>query len=193
MNSQVKILGGQISLWGSEDFIFSQYLGDFQSYKLLQHCNISCVLNGNTLRENSSSIFLEKTLGNIVELYESFIGKCPACLVLIKTKIEFNCNPNFIIVQPANQLHMIRYNDLHKEIIIDGRRFKLMCATVLENKDHFVAIFNINGSNFYVNAIGKQCEEMPLYNESIFYSRRLSKLVIPYTLAISTALYYLLW
>ena len=192
MGSNVKISGRKVSLWGSEDLKFNQYLSEFQSHKLLQVCNINCNLNGHSLREDSNLIFLVKKRQNNIEIYQSITGPCSNCHVLINTLIAFKNKTNFIIVQPANNINVLRFNDLPKEQTIDGKRFKLLCGTVREDENHFVAVFNFGIANYYVNAIGKQCELMPIYSEAFLHSRRLTKLQRPYSLAISSALYYLI-
>ena len=65
-------------------------------------------------------IFLVKKRQNTIEIYLSITGPCPNCKVLVNTLIAFKNNPNFIIVQPAINLNVIRLNYLPKEQTIDG-------------------------------------------------------------------------
>jgi hypothetical protein len=59
------------------------------------------------------------------------------------------------------------------------------------NNHHFVAIFHFQNKNYYVNAIGSRCTEMPPYDAQRLNSRRVPELEKIYKLQVSSALYYL--
>jgi hypothetical protein len=192
MNSNVLIVANQISLWGSENERFSHYLESLQSYKLIQLCSFDCNYNNYTLSEDSYSLFLTKNIANnAVELYSSYIGNCPLCALPIQTCIKFTTIPNFLILESANSRNIITYNDLDKVISIDNKMFRLICATFMVNNDHFIAIFDFQNKNYYVNAIGSRCIEMPPYDAQRLNSRRVPEIEKTYKLQVSSALYYL--
>jgi len=192
MNSNVQIVANQISLWGSENDRFSHYLEGLQSYKLIQRCSLDCNFNNFILSENSFTLFLTKNIiSNTVELYSSYTGNCPLCALPIQTCINFTAIPNFLILESANSRNIITYNELEKVILIDKKRFRLICATFMVNNNHLVAIFDFRNKNYFVNAIGSRCIEMPPYDAQRLNARRVPEIEKTYKLQVSSALYYL--
>ena len=95
-------------------------------------------------------------------------------------------------MESVNSSEIITYNDLDKVMVIDDKRFRLMCATVMINGNHFIAIIDFQNVNYYVNAKGRQCIEMPPFEAERLKSRRVSDVEKSYRLKISTVLYYLI-
>ena len=59
------------------------------------------------------------------------------------------------------------------------------------NNNHFVAIFDFQNKNYYVNAIGSRCIEMPPYDAQRLNARRVPEIEKTYKLQVSSALYFL--
>ena len=57
----------------------------------------------------------------------------------------------FICSSLRKSHNKINIGDIPLEIIIDGTEFQFLCATVFVNKNHFKAIFRLNGQNYLID------------------------------------------
>jgi hypothetical protein len=87
-----------------------------------------------------------------IEIYSTYTGACPnpLCSQSIETCIKFKTNPNFLIMESVNSSEIITYNDLEKVMVIDNKRFRLICATAMINGNDLIAIFDFQNVNYYV-------------------------------------------
>ncbi len=87
-------------------------------------------------------IFFKK-VDDILVLFYGYNDKCLLCGDMISTEVVFNYNPTFLFIEPANNIFI---NELPKTVEINGKIFKLLCATIHTElaRGHFVGIFNLN-------------------------------------------------
>ena len=194
MQNGQQIKDGRLNFFGSEHNQFLRFMADFQNHRLRQLCSESCNLNGAFLENNSNSFNLNKINERIV-LDSLWTGRCPKCSKEFDVEVIFDLNvPQFIFF--TTRFTNIFYSDLPKELVIDGKRFKLLCATILDNINyqipHFVSIFELNGNNFVVNGIGSQSEYLPPFNPEFLTKRKVENNIKYYKSHISTAMYYLI-
>jgi hypothetical protein len=65
---------------------------------------------------------------------------------------KFVSKPFCLFVQVCEKSNnKINIGDIPLEIIIDGTEFQFLCATIFVNKNHFKAIFRLNGQNYLID------------------------------------------
>jgi hypothetical protein len=170
MNYDISSLdNNNISLFGSEDMMFFQYITNYQEYRLIQKCREKCKRNNSIKRSRSKYIFLNKE-NNILTLFYGYTKKCVSCGEIISSDIVFTHDPTFLFIEPANQNALI--HELPKTIEINGKIFKLLCATIhTELADgHFVGIFNLNDEMLVVDDLNQSVKRLNEYQNN--YSKK---------------------
>jgi hypothetical protein len=148
-----------ISLFGSEDMMFIQYIRKYQEYRLIQKCRQKCKKNNTIYRWDANYIFFKKFQDNLM-LFYGYDKKCSSCGHMISSEVDFTYNPTFLFIEPANQNTFI--NELPKTVEINGKIFKLLCATIhTELADgHFVGIFNFNDEMLVVDDLTQSVKRL---------------------------------
>lgn len=75
MNYQIRSLDNDVSLFGSEDLIFLDYIAKYQENRSIQNCQLSCKKNKTILRSKSRYIYFQKVNDN-PELCFGYADKC---------------------------------------------------------------------------------------------------------------------
>ena len=180
-----------MDFFGSEYSKLIVHLRNFFIHNLMRNCTTGCQFDGFIdLNRQEHSIFLLKN-NNQLSIITEWRGKCSGCGAQFNTVPHFgSTQPNFLIIQtyPKN----ILFYETPDMLFINNRNFKLLCVTIYEeSREHFVSIFRINNSNFYVDGIGRIVEQLPLFDRAILNKRNIAGYSKYYRSFISTALYYI--
>jgi hypothetical protein len=159
-NENVK--NNTISLFGSEDNRFLQFLSEYQEHALIQSCNISCRENGKVIREDASKIFFKKSQ-NVIKLYSGYINYCKKCKKKITSQIRFKKNPSFIFIESMHS--NIRFYQIPIYLTIAKIKYRLLCATV-HKPGHFESIFNINEFLYLIDDLNQSTTYLTKLNSS---------------------------
>ena len=129
-----------IITWGTENEMFISCFLPFQEYTLKRKCTSSCERN-NTQKINQYLYFQSDINRNIVLFNDR---TCRLCDKSRSYEIIFNRHPLILIIETA--LHFsINIQDIPKQLIINNKKYCfLMMTTYLENRAHFVSLFEIN-------------------------------------------------
>jgi hypothetical protein len=148
-----------ISLFGSEDMMFFQYITNYQEYRLIQKCRQTCKKNNYIHRSKAKYIFFKK-VNNILELFFGYTDKCSSCGKMISSVAVFTHSPTFVFIEPSDENILI--NELPKTIEINGKIFKLLCATIhtMLGRGHFVGIFNFNDNMLVVDDLDQSVKQL---------------------------------
>jgi hypothetical protein len=150
-----------ISLFGSEQARFLDFVYFFQKHRIVQFCNSNCNLNGYIIREDSESIFFNK-INNQIILYSCFTEKCSNCNEEITTGIDFYLQNNFVFIESAN--NNIFISDLPKTIKIQNKTYRLLCCTV-HSVGHFIGIFHLNDIFYVIDDLKNYKDSLRELNE----------------------------
>ena len=189
MQSSIPIVSRQVDFWGSERGKFLKYIESFQKYELLQFCNINCVFNGAIITQ-TSIIYFEKIIN--VALSLPYTGLCPNCGARIKCEINFSLNvPNFIFIE--SQTYNIVFNELPKELLINNKRFRLLCGTgYLHHRNHYIGIIELNNNLYVIDGLrdGGIITYLPPSNR-VSNKRRIDSIMENHRTLMTMSLYYL--
>ena len=133
--------------------------------------------------------YLKKKKNNIVIFYSSYTGNCSQCRTAISTSIgPFFVNTNFIFIE---SYHEIFINELPKEITINEKRFRLLCATVYKSTiRHFVGLYLINDDFYIVDDLGQTTTLLEPLSNDYKSKRKRNQPQDYYNIATTTSLYY---
>ena len=185
---------GEISMFGSESEKFFQYLAEYQKHEFLKKCNPHCLENGQPLKHlnrqqrnrESNVLHFERDYNDIISLQQIMPDtvNCLSCSEQVSIDRRFINNPLFLFIYDDVSPTLI--NDLPKEITIDNKIYKLLCAHAYKaDSRHFVCFFEFDNTIYLVDDIGKKCELLPTTNTSI-RQREI------YNLPITSCFYYLI-
>jgi hypothetical protein len=180
----------QMDFFGGEDQRFIHYLQNFQTYTVTQLCVITCVNNNVALGNAQYILFFNKVNDQIILDY-NWTGRCPVCKTLFDVYPNFlNIDPQYLIIQPIRP--NIIFPELPNLLHIGGKNYQLLCATIYDDiRGHFVSLLTIGNIIFFVDGIGRKCEVMPPFNQSILRRRNITTIEKHYKMPINSTLYYL--
>jgi len=138
--------------------MFFQYITKYQEYRLIQKCRQKCKKNNSIQRSKATYIFFQK-VDDIIELFFGYTDKCVLCGKMISSEVAFTNNPTFLFFEPAYA--NIYINELPKTIEIQGKVFKLLCATIHTDlgRGHFVGVFNFNDNMLVVDDLDQSVKQ----------------------------------
>jgi hypothetical protein len=179
-----------MDFFGGEDQRFIQYLQNFQTFTVIQLCKTTCVYNNVALGNAQYILFFNKVNDQIILDY-NWTGHCPVCKTVFDVYPNFlNIDPLYLIIQPIRP--NIIFPDLPNLLHIGGKNYQLLCATIYDDiRGHFVSLLTIGNIIFFVDGIGRKCEVMPPFNQSILRRRNITTIEKHYKMPINSTLYYL--
>ena len=133
--------------------------------------HLTCVNNNVALGNAQYILFFNKVNDQIILDY-NWTGRCPVCKTLFDVYPNFlNIDPQYLIIQPIRP--NIIFPELPNLLHIGGKNYQLLCATIYDdNRGHFVSLLTIGNIIFFVDGIGRKCEVMPPFNQSILRRRK---------------------
>ena len=189
MHSSLPIVSKQVDFWGSERGKFLKYIESFQKYDLLQFCSINCIYNGAIITQ-TSIIYFEKIINVVLSL--PYTGLCPNCGTRINCEINFSINePNFIFKE--SQTSNIVFDELPKELLINNKRFKLLCGTgFVHQRNHYIGIIELNNNLYVIDGLreGGIITYLPPLN-NCSNKRRIDSIMENHRVLMTMSLYYL--
>jgi hypothetical protein len=129
------------------DSTYHKFYKHFEQHQAIQFKCENCL---NFVRRDQVTLNLVKDENNncYVDVHE--FKECLECNLFINGK--FVSKPFCLFVQVCEKSNnKINIGDIPLEIIIDGTEFQFLCATIFVNKNHFKAIFRLNGQNYLID------------------------------------------
>ena len=181
----------RISLYGTQELMFNRYVNEFQSYRLVKNCRITCVENNLTLPGNRKEIFLAK---KGFDIYATPLegDKCTICKTNMTFKYNFIYNIDYLIIDVYHEIPL--YN-VPKQLSLENSqgvmRFKLILATIGTGR-HFKSCFLFNGIFYLVDDLDQSCNQLPVFDGNTRSRRNKIPFMDTYLKKTSTLFYKLI-
>lgn len=151
-----------ISMFGSPDEMFLDFINEIQNHQVVQLCNEKCINNNTILLEDENNLFFKEKQKR-VELHSFIRDACKSCKQKIRLEHQFTNETSLIFVE---SLGTITFNKIPVEISINDINFRLLGVTLrIAVKQHFIGIFDFNGHYFVIDDLNK--EKLAIYLPSL--------------------------
>ena len=165
MKLKKKSINGTLSIFGGTDEMFVDHIVIFQKHRKIIYCSNNCPNNDSELEGDLFHIFLTKQNDNISIDFGKTKEKCTVCKSSIKFDFRFAFRTHLIFCDFISQNVVLA--EVPKELLIDRRKYRLMCAVLHIRKNaHFVAVFTFEDNYYAVNDLDQTVAIMnPLNNK----------------------------
>ncbi len=178
-----------ISLYDTQSEVFTDILGDFQSYVTYQLCTVDCPLYNSINRLGEGfHIFFHRDKNNDLQVYTGLTHRCRNCDAVTSTRLVFNTIPTFLFIQSMN--YDIFYQEIPRQITLNNIQYSLISCTLLRPGDensvaHFIAVFHLFGRDYLVDDLTRSCDLLEPYQRTKVYNTRSSENTV-YNINITT-------